>query len=65
MSNKSKLYTYVVLLFIFTFLFTSRIMKEFKLNEFNYFKLGINALVLVFLLFQIIKIGKIENNKSE
>lgn len=63
LTNKTMLYIYVVVVFIFTFLLTSKLILAFKINEFNYFKLGLNAVVLAYAIYKVIEHSKLENNK--
>ena len=65
MNNKTRLYIYIALLFVLTFLLASRIFKGIQTHEFNYINLIANALILAFVIFQVVKIGKIENDKTE
>jgi len=64
-NSKTTLYLYVVLLFVLTFLLASRLIKGFKTHEFDYLKLIANAGILIYVIFQVIKLGKIENDKRE
>jgi len=63
-SNTTKVYIYAALLFVFTFLLTSKLLKAFKTNEYDYLKLGINSIVVILLVYLIIKYANIENNKK-
>ena len=65
MNNTTKVYIYTGLLFVFTFLLTSKLMKAYKTNEFDYFKIGINVIVEIALVYLIVKYATIENNKKE
>ena len=47
-TNKHKLYFNVLLLFIFAYLLTSKILTGIKTNEFNYLRIIINAVVIFF-----------------
>lgn len=64
-SNTTKVYIYAALLFVFTFLLTSKLMKAFAKNEYDYFKIGINSIVVILLVYLIIKYANIENSKKE
>jgi len=59
------LYIYIAFLFILTFLLTSRIIKGFKTQNFDFFKIGVNVALLVYVIVQVVRLGKIENNKNE
>lgn len=63
-SNTTKVYIYAALLFVFTFLLTSKLMKAFTKNEYDYLKIGINSIVVILLVYLIIKYANIENNKK-
>jgi|LakMenE18May11ns_1017448.scaffolds.fasta_scaffold8637567_2 hypothetical protein len=64
-NNKMLLYIYIAFLFILTYLLASRVIKGFKTQEFDFFKLGVNVALLVYIIIQVIRLGKIENNKNE
>lgn len=59
---KQLLYFYVVLLFLFTFLLVTRIITAIKSNEFDYFRLGLNAAMVILSIINIIKYNKISDN---
>ena len=63
LTNKTMLYIYVVLVFIFTFLLATKLITAFKINQFNYFKLVTNTIILGYAIYKVIEISKIENNK--
>ncbi len=65
LNNKTILYIYVAVMFVLTFLLTSRVIRSIKTNEFDYVKLALNTGLLIYLIIKIIKLGKIENNKTE
>jgi hypothetical protein len=65
LTSKTILYIYVAILFLLTFLLTSRLIKSIKTNEFDYFKLALNIGLLIYLVIKTIKLGKIENDKIE
>lgn len=64
-TNTTKVYLYTALLFVFTFLLTSKLMKAYKTNEYDYLKIGINVVVEIVLVYLIIKYANIENNKND
>lgn len=45
-TNNQKLYFNVALLFVFTYLLTSKLLHGYKTNDFNYIRIGINVLVI-------------------
>jgi hypothetical protein len=65
LNNKTTLYLYVAVMFVLTFLLTSRVIRSIKTNEFDYVKLALNTGLLIYLIIKIIKLGKIENDKTE
>jgi hypothetical protein len=64
-NNKTLLYIYVVFLFVLTFLLASRVFKGIKAQDFDYLKIAINSVVLIYVAFQVVRLGKIENDKTE
>ena len=47
-SNKQKMWFNVALLFLFTYLLTSKLIQGFKTQDFNYIRIGINALAIFY-----------------
>jgi hypothetical protein len=64
-NNKTLLYIYVVFLFVLTFLLASRVFKGIKTQDFDYLKIAINSVILIYVAFQVVRLGKIENDKTE
>jgi hypothetical protein len=64
-NNKMLLYIYVAFLFVLTYLLASRVIKGLKTQDFDFFKIGVNSVLLIYLVIQVIRLGKIENNKNE
>ncbi len=64
-NNKALLYIYVVFLFVLAYLLASRIFKGIKTQEFDYLKIAINSVILIYVAFQVVRLGKIENDKTE
>lgn len=62
-TNTTKIYLNVALLFVFTFLFANRLFTSIKTNDYNYLRLILNVIVIAITIYQIIKLSKIENNK--
>ena len=62
-SNQTKIYIFTALLFVSTFLTAIYIIRGFKNNDFNYIWIAANLLMSISFIIQIIKLGKIENNK--
>lgn len=58
-------YIYVAVLFILAFLFTWRLMKNIRSGEFEYFRLGINFVLLVYIIIKVVKLGKEINDKND
>ena len=64
-NNKALLYIYVVFLFVLAYLLASRVFKGIKTQEFDYLKIAINSVILIYVAFQVVRLGKIENDKTE
>ena len=64
-NNKALLYIYVVFLFVLAYLLASRVFKGVKTQEFDYLKIAVNSVILIYVAFQVIRLGKIENDKTE
>lgn len=56
---------YVGVLFILTYLFASRLITSFKTQEFDYLRLSVNLGLLIYIIIKVVKLGKIENNKTD
>jgi hypothetical protein len=65
LDNKTILYIYVGVLFILTYLFASRLITSFKTQEFDYLRLSVNLGLLIYIIIKVVKLGKIENDKTE
>lgn len=65
LDNKTILYIYVGVLFILTYLFASRLITSIKTQEFDYLRLSVNLGLLLYIIIKIVKLGKIENNKTD
>ena len=65
MNTKIRLYIFVALLFVLTFLLASRVITGIKTHNFDYLKIGVNACLLFYAISQIIRLGKAENDKTE
>ena len=61
-SNQQKLYFNVILLFLFTFFLASKIISGFKSNNFDYFRIVIGFILLIFCVLSVIKYANKENN---
>lgn len=59
------LYIYIAVLFVLTYLLASRLIKGIKTQDFNFFKIGVNIVLLIYVIVQVVRLGKIENNKNE
>jgi hypothetical protein len=64
-NNKMVFYIYVAVLFILTYLLASRLIKGSKTQEFDFLKIGVNALLLIYVIVQVVRLGNKENNKNE
>lgn len=65
LDNKTILYIYVGVLFILTYLFASRLITSFKAQDFDYLRLSINLVLLVYMIIKVVKLGKFENDKTD
>lgn len=65
LDNKTLIYVYAGVLFILTFLFVQRLITSFKTQEFDYLRLSVNLGLLVYIIIKVVKLGKIENNKTD
>lgn len=65
MNNKTRIYIYIGFLFILTFLLAKRIILNIKSHDFEYLKIIVNIVILAYVIFQVIKLGKIENDKDD
>ena len=65
LNNKTLVYVYVVALFILTYLLASRIIVGIKTQEFDYIRLSVNFVLLIYIIIKVVKLGKIENDKTE
>lgn len=59
------MYIYVIVLFVLTYLLAARVILGIKTQEFDYLKIAINFILLIYVLIKIIKLGKIENDNTE
>ena len=62
LKNETIVYIYTAVLFILVYLFTSRLIKNVRAQEFDYLKLSINLVLLVVVLIKILKLGKAIND---
>ena len=65
MSNKTFVYIYTVVLFGLTFLFVRRLFENINTGDFDYLKLGLNLGIIIVLILKIVRLGKIENQKTD
>ncbi len=65
LDNKTILYIYVGVLFILTYLFASRLITSLRTQEFDYLRLSVNLGLLIYIIIKVVKLGKIENNKTD
>jgi hypothetical protein len=62
--NRTILYIYVGVLFVLTYLLASKLISGFKTGEFDWLRLSINFGLLVYIIIKVLKLGKIENDKT-
>ncbi|GAA4056300.1 hypothetical protein [Flavobacterium chungnamense] len=65
LDNKTLVYIYIVVLFILTYLFASRLITSLKTQEFDYLRLSVNLGLLIYIIIKVVKLGKIENDKTD
>lgn len=65
LDNKTILYIYVGVLFILTYLFASRLIASIRTQEFDYLRLSVNLGLLIYIIIKVVKLGKIENDKTD
>lgn len=65
LDNKTLIYIYAAVLFVLTFLFAQRLITSLKTQEFDYIRLSVNLVLLVYIIIKVIKLGKTENDKKE
>ncbi len=65
LNNKTILYIYIGVLFILTYLFASRLITSFKIQEFDYLRLSVNLVLLIYIIIKVVKLGKLENDKTD
>ena len=65
LDNKTIIYIYIGVLFILTYLFASRLITSLKTQEFDYLRLSVNLGLLIYIIIKVVKLGKIENDKTE
>lgn len=58
------IYLYTAVLFVLAFLFTARLMKNIRSGEWEYLKLSVNLLLLLYIVAKVIKLGKAVNDKN-
>ena len=63
-SKTNLIYIYAIALCLMTFLLAKRIIISFKTDDFDYFKLIANGIIIVYFIIKIIKLGKEQNNNS-
>lgn len=65
LDNKTIVYIYIGVLFILTYLFASRLITSFKTQVFDYLRLSVNLGLLIYIIIKVVKLGKIENDKTD
>jgi|688.fasta_scaffold2339260_1 hypothetical protein len=63
-SNTTLIYLYAIALFVMTFLLAKSIITSFKTNDYDYFKLIANGLIMLYFIIKIVKLGKEQNNQD-
>ena len=65
LDNKTIVYIYIGVLFILTYLFASRLITSLKTQQFDYLRLSVNLGLLIYIIIKVVKLGKIENDKTD
>lgn len=65
LNNTTLIYVYAVVLFVLTYLLAARLITSFKTNEFDYLRIGVNVVLLIYIVIKVVKLGKTENSKQE
>jgi hypothetical protein len=63
-SKTTLIYLYALALCVATFLLAKRFILSFKTNDYDYFKLIANGLIIIYFIIKIIKLGKEQNNQD-
>jgi hypothetical protein len=63
-SKTNLIYIYAIALCLMTFLLAKRIITSFKTDDFDYFKLIANGIIIVYFIIKIIKLGKEQNEPN-
>ena len=63
-SKTTLIYLYALALFVATFLLAKRFILSFKTNDYDYFKLIANGLIIIYFIIKINKLGKEQNNQD-
>lgn len=64
LNNRILIYIYVGVLFALTFLFASKLISGLKTQEFDWLRLSVNLGLIIYIVIKVIKLGKIENDKT-
>ncbi len=65
LKKETIVYIYTAVIFVLAYLLTSRLMKNAKTQEFEYLKLGINIVLLVYVIIKMVKLSTEINNKID
>ena len=63
-SKTTLIYLYALALCVATFLLAKRFILSFKTNDYDYFKLIANGLIIIYFIIKLIKLGKEQNNQD-
>ncbi len=64
-TNKHKLYLNVFLLFVFVYMLASKVIQGFKIQDFNYLRIGLLVFLIVSTILRIIKYNREEENNTQ
>ncbi|HLP64605.1 hypothetical protein [Flavobacterium sp.] len=65
LNNRTLIYIYVGVLFVLTYLFASKVILGLKTQEFDWLRLLVNLGLIIYIVIKVVKLGKIENDKTE
>lgn len=65
LNNRTLIYIYVGVLFVLTYLFASKVILGLKTQEFDWLRLSVNLGLIIYIVIKVVKLGKIENDKTE
>lgn len=65
LNNRTLIYIYVGVLFVLTYLFASKFISGIRTQEFDWLRLSVNLGLIIYIIIKVLKLSKIENDKTE